>query len=71
LEVLICKGNQLTSLDISNNHEFGSGWNCNLDIRDMPSLTKVCVWVIPFPPEGLNLCSDGSPNVYFTTDCSK
>jgi hypothetical protein len=26
---------------------------------------------MPFPPEGFNLCTEGSPNVYFTMDCSK
>jgi len=34
-------------------------------------LEKVCVWTMPFPPEEIKVCTDGSPNVYFTTDCSK
>jgi hypothetical protein len=29
------------------------------------------VWVMPFPPSGFNLYASGSPNVYFSTDCSK
>jgi hypothetical protein len=37
----------------------------------MPSLHEVCVWEMPFPPlEGLKLEKTGSPNVYFTTECS-
>jgi len=36
----------------------------------MPTLEEVCVWTMPFPPEGFKLCADGSPNTYFTTDCS-
>jgi len=36
----------------------------------MPSLTEVCVWEMPFPPEDFLLYADGSPNVYFTTDCN-
>jgi hypothetical protein len=34
----------------------------------MPSLFKVCVWIIPFPVQAY---TDGSPNIYYTTDCSK
>jgi len=35
------------------------------------TLTKVCVYEMPFPPfEGFILNTDGSPNVYFTTDCN-
>jgi rhodanese-related sulfurtransferase len=37
----------------------------------MPTLFEVCVWVTPFPPEGLEILSTGSPNVYFTTECSQ
>jgi len=37
----------------------------------MPSLYKVCVWEMPFPPAGVEVDTSGSPNVYFTTDCSK
>jgi hypothetical protein len=72
---LYCSNNQLTTLDISNNSTLGLGVGgyskCFLDIGDMPSLEKVCVWTMPFPPEGFKLCADGSPNVYFTMDCSK
>jgi len=34
----------------------------------MESLHEVCVWTFPFPPEGVTL-REGSPNVYFTTEC--
>ena len=64
---LDCNGNQLTSLDVSNNTDLSL-----LGISNMPTLYEVCVWILPFPPEGLrHLHMDGSPNVTFTTDCSK
>jgi hypothetical protein len=37
----------------------------------MPSLGEVCVWELPFPPEGMTVHTTGSPNVYFTTECSQ
>jgi Leucine-rich repeat (LRR) protein len=75
LHILDCRNNQLTSLDVSNNSRIGPIENllypsCELDIRNMPTLEEVCVWTMPFPPEGFKLCMDGSPNVYFTTDCN-
>jgi len=42
-----------------------------LELKDMPSLYKVCVWEMPFPPSGVEVFTSNSPNVYFTTDCSK
>jgi len=76
LHILDCRDNQLTSLDLSNNSRMGPVEHlyypaCELDIRNLPSLEEVCVWTMPFPPEGFKLCMDGSPNVYFTTECSK
>lgn len=70
---LTCGGNQLSSLDISNNPGLGlnTHWETTLDIRNMPTLYEVCVWTTPFPPEGMQVNTDGSPNVYFTTECSK
>jgi len=66
LRDLDCSENQLTSLDVSNNTALGV-----LYLGNMPSLGKVCVWEVPFPPEGVEIDTEGSPNVYFTTDCSK
>ena len=66
LRELNCSKNQLTSLDISNNTSLYS-----LRITDIPSLYKVCVWEMPFPPAGVEVYKSGSPNVYFTTEgCS-
>lgn len=64
LESLVCYDNQLTILDVSNNTALG-----NLYIGNMSTLSEVCVWTMPFPPEGFRLCAEGSPNVYFTMDC--
>ncbi len=72
LNTLMCGNNLLTFLNISNNLNLvihacrGSG----LDISFMPSLYEVCVWEIPFPVADVELDTTGSPNVYFTTDCS-
>jgi hypothetical protein len=51
-------------LDVSNNTSITS-----LSIMEMPSLYKICVWEMPIPT-GVDVFMDGSPNVYFTTDCS-
>ena len=59
-------GNELTTLDVSNNTLLEY-----LDCSDMPTLYEVCVWVTPFPPAGVGVNTKDSPNVYFTTDCSK
>jgi len=42
-----------------------------LFLQNNPSLTKVCVWIMPFPPSTLIMNIANCPNVYFTTDCSK
>ena len=66
LESLLCDYcTQLTTLDISNNTALHT-----LGIRGMPSLYKVCVWEMPITTP-LDVFADGSPNFYFTTDCSK
>ena len=66
LTMLGCAHNQLTTLDVSNNTALSS-----MVIAEMPSLYKVCVWEVPFPPVGVEVYTVGSPNVYFTSDCSK
>ena len=63
---LNCTDNQLTTLDVSNNTALK--W---LYLPNMPSLYKVCVWEMPFPPATVVVDTTDSPNVYFTTDCSK
>jgi Leucine-rich repeat (LRR) protein len=67
LKELHCSENQLTSLDISNNSEL-----YYLDLSNMPTLYKVCVWEMPFPLADKvdQLDTTGSPNIYFTTDCA-
>jgi poly(3-hydroxybutyrate) depolymerase len=64
LTSLSCGQNQLTSLDVSKNVALN-----RLEISEMPSLNEVCVWEIPFSSTGVDVRSQGSPNVYFTTGC--
>lgn len=87
LRLLNCCDNQLTTLDVSNNTYLvamgcGSNQLTTLDIssnaaliwiqlNNLPSLYEVCIWEMPFPPAGVEVDTSGSPNVYFTTDCSK
>jgi len=40
-----------------------------LGIRDMPSLIEVCVWEMPFPPDGVTVDKTNSPNVEFSGYC--
>ena len=65
LQSLYCGTNQLTSLDVS---------VCialeELNLSQMPTLYEVCVWEMPFPPAGISVDIEDSPNVYFTTDCA-
>ena len=57
--------NHLTELDVSNNTDLEYIW-----LNDMPSINEVCVWEMPFPPDGVGVDTRNSPNVYFTTDCT-
>jgi Leucine-rich repeat (LRR) protein len=82
-----CGWNQLTSLDFASNPELGvldcSNNPCaSLDIsgiaalnelilRDMPRLKKVCISGTTLPPAGFDFDTAGSPNVHFTTECSR
>jgi len=86
LEVLDLTGNQLTNLDVSNNtaligldllnNQFASLDISNnsalkfIGLNDMPSINEVCVWEMPFPPDGVEVDVTNSLNVYFTTDCT-
>jgi Leucine-rich repeat (LRR) protein len=82
LVTLVCNNNLLTSLDISANTELTKMISCGnrlgfLDISrntglklvgfdNMPMLTEVCVWILPFPPPGVTTLQEFSPNVVFT-----
>ena len=66
LEALVCGNNNFITLDLSKNNKL-----THLDISNMPSLIKVCIWALPFPPLPLTFYYlVGSPNVYFSTDCN-
>jgi Leucine-rich repeat (LRR) protein len=66
LSTMICCGNQLTSLDISQHTAL-----TKIGYDNMPMLTEVCVWTLPFPPAGVVVLREFSPNVTYTTSCSK
>lgn len=63
LYILDCSANPLTRLDVSYNTSL-----YDLYLKKMPSLYEVCVWVIPYPFYAYTF---GSPNLYFTTECSQ
>jgi len=65
LEYFSCRGNQFTNLDVSNNISLR-----RLRIDEMPTLFEVCVWELPFPPDGVEIDTTDSPNVCFETDCN-
>ncbi|GAG57221.1 unnamed protein product, partial [marine sediment metagenome] len=65
LTYLDCKSNQLSFLNVSNNKELTT-----IRLGDMPTLFGVCVWIMPFPPEGVNVNTIGSPNFYYTDECA-
>jgi len=83
---LTCKNNLLTSLDLSANRNLIKMVSCGnqltrLDISkhptltiigvdNMPMLTEVCVWTLPFPPEGVSVIKGFSPNINFITTCN-
>lgn len=83
---LMCNNNYLTSFDVSNNQNLIKLITCGnqlhtLDISantglkligvdNMSTITEVCVWTTPFPPEGVVVLSDFSPHVFFTTSCT-
>jgi len=64
LNELYCSSNSLYNLDISKNTALDT-----LELQYMSGLYKVCVWTLPFPPPGLGLRMDESPNIYFATEC--
>ena len=64
LRLLITCGNYLNYLDVSNNQQL-----FRLGIDNMPGLTAVCVWDLPFPPPGVSILMQFSPNVKFITGC--
>jgi hypothetical protein len=63
LRTLYCSNNPMETLDISNNTSL-----VVLSIQDMPDLSEICVWSVPFPPDSFNLYNTGSPNICFK-DC--
>ena len=66
LSTMISCGNQLSYLDISMHPDL-----TKIGVDNMPMLTEVCVWTLPFPPEGIVVLQGFSPNIEYTTGCSK
>lgn len=86
LITLVCNNNLLTSLDLSANTALKKMISCGnrltrlvisnntalklIGFDNMPMLTEVCVWVLPFPPAGVTTLQEFSPNITFTDRCS-
>lgn len=66
LEFLNGNSNYLVALDVSGNPMLTS-----LYLKNMPSLHGVCVWELPFPPDGVLIDTTGSPHTYFTLECNR
>ena len=66
LTLMVSCGNQLSRLDISKHTALTL-----IGVDNMPMLTEVCVWILPFPPEGIIVLQEYSPNIEFTTACSR
>ena len=65
LVTMVSCGNQLSTLDLSQNTKLRL-----IGFDNMPSMGEVCVWALPFPPEGVKVLMEFSPNAFFTTTCS-
>ena len=65
LQWLFCGDNPIRYLDLRQNSDISK-----LGLRRMPELIRVCVWVWPFPPEGLYLDTTYTSGVIFTTECN-
>jgi len=65
LTKMISCGNKLSSIDLSNNTAL-----VLIGIDNMPMLTDVCVWTLPFPPSGVEILMGFSPNIVFTDQCA-
>jgi Leucine-rich repeat (LRR) protein len=65
LKDLDCSGNALGKLDISSNTQLKQ-----IFLSSMQGLTEVCVWILPFPPQGISVQRDDPPTFDFTTGCS-
>jgi hypothetical protein len=66
LTTLITCGNKLSYLDISMHPKL-----TKIGVDNMPMLTEVCVWTLPFPPGGILVLQEFSPNIQYTTNCSR
>jgi hypothetical protein len=66
LEYLNCSESAMIGLDLSQNTSLKT-----ISLGKNPFLTEVCVWELPFPPAGVLVDTAGSPNLFFTTECSQ
>ncbi|MBE0654141.1 MAG: T9SS type A sorting domain-containing protein, partial [Bacteroidales bacterium] len=65
LKNLDCSSNQMTSLDLSRNTVLES-----INLKNIPTLNEVCVWILPFPPANVYAETIDSPNICFDTICN-
>jgi Leucine-rich repeat (LRR) protein len=85
LKVLDFRGNKLTEIDLSNNESLEELDGCRnfiskihlccnntlsrIQLAEMPSLEQVCVWTLPFPPEGVYIDISGESGITFAYGC--
>lgn len=85
LKVLDFRGNKLTEIDLSNNESLEELDGCRnfiskihlccnntlsrIQLAEMPSLELVCVWTLPFPPEGVYIDVSGESGITFAYGC--
>lgn len=65
LTTMISCGNQLTTLDVSKNSSLTL-----LGVDNMPMLSVVYVWALPFPPAGVQVLNTFSPQIKFALKSS-
>ncbi len=64
LTYLNCQSNPIATLDLTHNSLL-----TYIGLMQMPTLTTVCIWTLPFPPTGVTVDITDSPNVVYLDNC--
>jgi len=71
LDSLTITLNPLKGIDLSSNTALRYLECTSLNLSANTGLTEVCVWTLPFPPQGVVVLQAYSPNIEFITTCSR